>query len=128
MSPLEYMERFTDDELAAIYSAAKVNSSVEVWLKKFERSTEINLDDPRTVAGVQSLEGAGLIGEGRANEILGITGGGSPIEGFAVGDLVRVFEPFTKGFPDVYPIEGFEGNALIIANGVSFATQFVEKV
>lgn len=128
MSPLEYMERFNDTELAAIYSAAKVNVAVEVWLKKFERSTEVNLDDPRTVAGVQALESAGLIGEGRANEILGLSGGGAPVAGFAVGDQVRPVAPFNVGFPDTYSIEGFEGGALLIAGGVSFEPQFVEKV
>ncbi len=32
--------------------------------------TSINLDDPRTQGGVQALELIGLIGEGRAEEIL----------------------------------------------------------
>lgn len=32
--------------------------------------TSIDLDDPRTIAGVQALEDFGLIAEGRANEVL----------------------------------------------------------
>jgi hypothetical protein len=47
-----------------------VSVAVEVWLEKFKQATEINLDDPRTVSGVQALEEAGLIAPGRAAEIL----------------------------------------------------------
>lgn len=71
LSKLSYMNRFTDDELAGIYTAAKVNVYVEVWLAKFNAASgDINLDDARTIAGVQALEGVGLIGPGRAAEIL----------------------------------------------------------
>ncbi len=76
LTKLEYMNRFTDSELAAIYGAAKVSPAVEVWLKKFEATTPdadgkaIDLDDPRTIAGLQALEAATLLGAGRAAEIL----------------------------------------------------------
>lgn len=128
MSPLDYMELFTDDELIGIYGAAKVSPEVEIWLRKFERSTEVSLSDPRTIAGVQALEAAGLIATGRANEILGITGGGDPVGGFAYGDSVRVAAPFNVSFPDTYAIEGFEGGTVIIAGGVAFEPQFLEKI
>ena len=77
LSKLSYMNRFSDGELAAIYTASKTVVQVEVFLKKFEATsvetdgTSIDLDDPRTVVGVQALEQFGLIGEGRAAEILG---------------------------------------------------------
>lgn len=76
MSKLDYMNRFEDAELGAIYSAAKVNVAVEVWLAKFNAATPdadgtcIDLDDPRTVAGLQGMEAAGLLAPGRAAEIL----------------------------------------------------------
>jgi hypothetical protein len=70
LSKLEYMDRFTDAELAGIYTAAKSVVQVEVWLEKFKLASEINLDDPRTIAGVQALEAAGLLNAGRAQEIL----------------------------------------------------------
>ncbi len=76
LSKLEYMQRFTDAELEGIYSAAKVSTAVEVWLAKFNAAsvdadgTSIDLDDPRTVAGVNALESVGLIGVGRAAEVL----------------------------------------------------------
>lgn len=73
LTKLEYMNRFTDAELAAIYTAAKAVVEIEIWLEKFKATTEIDLSDPRTVSGVQALEGAGLIAAGRAQEILAAT-------------------------------------------------------
>jgi hypothetical protein len=76
LSKLELMNRFTDTELANIYSAAKSSVMVEVWLEKLNAAspesdgTSVDLDDPRTVAGIQSLEAGGLIAAGRAAEIL----------------------------------------------------------
>lgn len=70
ISKLAYMERFADAELAAIYGAAKVSLAVEVWLEKFKLAEFIDLSDPRTLAGLQALEANGLIGTGRALEIL----------------------------------------------------------
>jgi len=76
LSKLQYMQRFTDAELAAIYSAAKVSAAVEVWLAKFNAAsvetdgTSVDLDDPRTIAGLQALEASGLIGAGRAAEVM----------------------------------------------------------
>jgi hypothetical protein len=71
ISKLDYMNRLSDTELAAIYTAAKTVVQVEVWLKKFDAvKDEVNLDDPRTVNGVNALEAAGLLAAGRAAEIL----------------------------------------------------------
>ena len=70
ISKLAYMERFSDAELGAIHSAAKVSSAVEVWLEKFKLAEFIDLADPRTLAGLQALESNGLIGAGRAMEVL----------------------------------------------------------
>lgn len=70
ISKLAYMERFSDAELAAIYGAAKVSLAVEVWMEKFKLAEFIDLADPRTLAGLQALESNGLIGTGRALEVL----------------------------------------------------------
>jgi hypothetical protein len=70
LTKLQYMSRFTDAELAAIYTAAKASVQVEVWLDKFKLAQEIDLTDPQTIAGVQALEAAGLLAAGRAAEIL----------------------------------------------------------
>lgn len=70
ISKLAYMDRFTAAELEGIYGAAKVSLAVEVWMEKFKLAEFIDLADPRTLAGLQALESGGLIGPGRALEIL----------------------------------------------------------
>ncbi len=70
ITKLEYMERFTDQELQDIYTAAKTFVAIEVWLEKFKATTQVDLNDPRILAGLQSLETAGLITQGRAQEIV----------------------------------------------------------
>lgn len=70
LTKLQYMNRFTDGELANIYTAAKSNVAVEIWLEKFKLASEVNLDDTATVAGLQAMEAAGLLAAGRAAEIL----------------------------------------------------------
>ncbi len=77
VSKLDFIMLFTDSEYVAILQASKASVQVEAWYKKFEMTTPnldgtaIDLDDERTISGVQSLEAAGLIAEGRATEILG---------------------------------------------------------
>lgn len=70
LSKLVYMSRFTDAELAAIYTAAKTVVAIEVWLDKFKVADDVDLDDARTIAGLAALEDAGLLATGRAAEIL----------------------------------------------------------
>lgn len=71
ISRLAFMERFTDAELASIYAAAKQTVMVEVWMDKLKLASEIELTDARVQSGVHALEDAGLIGQGRAEQILG---------------------------------------------------------
>lgn len=70
LSKLEYMNLFTDTELEDIYTTAKTVIQVEVWLEKFKLAAEIDLNDERTIGGVNALETAGLLAVGRAAEIL----------------------------------------------------------
>ena len=70
LTKVQYMNRFTDKELADIYGAAKVIVQVEIWLEKFKLAAEINLDDPVTIGGLQAMEAAGLLAAGRAAEVL----------------------------------------------------------
>lgn len=72
ISKLTFLDKFTDAELAAILTAAKTVVQVEVFVKKLDAASEVNLGDSRTIAGVQALEQFGLIGTGRASQILGI--------------------------------------------------------
>ena len=69
LTKLEYMNRFTDAELAGIYTAAKAVVALEIWLDKFKVASDVDLDDAATVAGLAALEGAGLLDAGRAEEI-----------------------------------------------------------
>jgi hypothetical protein len=76
LSKLEFIDLLTDTEYVTILAAAKESVQIEAWIRKMELATpeddgtSINLDDPRTQGGVQALELIGLIGEGRAEEIL----------------------------------------------------------
>lgn len=70
ITKLEYMNRFTDIELATIYTVAKTSVAVEVWLEKFKLASDINLDDPRVVGGLHALAYVGLIETDRVLEIL----------------------------------------------------------
>ena len=70
ITKLQAMKRFTNQELAAIYTAAKTDVMVEIWLEKFKAATEIDLTDEDFIDGVNSLETATLIAVGRAVVIL----------------------------------------------------------
>ncbi len=65
-----FSDRFTDAEMQAILAAAETNAALKTWWEKFNLARDINLDDPATQGGVQALEIAGLIGDGRATEVL----------------------------------------------------------
>jgi hypothetical protein len=66
----QFTERFTSAELQAVLAATNANGALRAWWEKFCLADDINLDDPATPAGVQALEIAGLIGAGRAVEVL----------------------------------------------------------
>lgn len=70
LTKIQFADRFTAQELAGIYTAAKENVLVEIFLDKMKMVEFIDLSDVRTIEGVMSLEAAGLIAEGRASEIL----------------------------------------------------------
>lgn len=67
---LEYLRRFTQDERIAIRTAAKSVPQLEDYMALLELASEVRSDDPDIIAALNMLEGAGLIGEGRAQEIL----------------------------------------------------------
>jgi len=71
LSQNQMLKRFTVEEFTAILSASKANVLVEYWLVRFNALKEgVNLNDPETLLGLQNLEEAGLLVQGRANEIL----------------------------------------------------------
>lgn len=74
ISKRHFLNRFTDTEAIQI-DLASIGATVEAaavrrQLTKFEMSSYIDLTDPDTINGVNALEAAGLLAEGRASEIL----------------------------------------------------------
>ena len=70
LTKLAFMNRFTMEELAAIYTAAKTEVLVEVFLDKLKIAEEVNLADAQTIGGLQALAASGLLTETRVQEIL----------------------------------------------------------
>jgi hypothetical protein len=67
---LEFLQRFTPEERVAIRTAAKESVLLEDYLELVALATFIDVTRADTIAGVQQLELLGLIGVGRAGEIL----------------------------------------------------------
>ena len=70
ISRLAFRNRFTDAEKLALYTAAESSVQLRVYLDDLAAAEFVDLDYPATVAGVQALEQAGIIGAGRAAQIL----------------------------------------------------------
>ena len=70
LTKLEYLRRFTAEERINVRTVAKTNAALEDFMVLMDLASEINLDDPDTIAGVHMLEAAGLLAQGRASEIL----------------------------------------------------------
>lgn len=63
---------FTEAEKIAIYTAAETSPAIRVWLDDWAsvQNQMVNKVDPDFIAGVNAMEFGGLIGAGRAQEIL----------------------------------------------------------
>jgi len=70
MSQVSFLERIKHEELVGIYSLAKTNIDIEIWLDKFKMAQEICLDDPEMQANLPLFELVGIFAPGRAAEIL----------------------------------------------------------
>jgi hypothetical protein len=70
ISRLAFKLRMTANERKAIRSAAESNADLYDFMDLLSDSTYIDLTRAETVGGVNSLETAGLLGPGRADEIL----------------------------------------------------------
>lgn len=70
LSVREFREQFTAAEKQAIYTTAKSVVDIEVWLDDLRSVEWVDLDFQQTIDSVNGLEVAGLIGAGRAAEIL----------------------------------------------------------
>jgi hypothetical protein len=70
ISKLQFLDAFEDDELEAIYTAAKSVVKIEIFLDKFKLAEFIDISDPKLQGGIHALESAGLLQPGRASQIL----------------------------------------------------------
>ena len=70
ITKLEFRFRLTDAEYIGILSAAKTDVEVQAWVETFNMVTQINLDDPRTISGLDMMVAKGLLTEERKTEIL----------------------------------------------------------
>lgn len=66
----EFMLKFTPVEYAAIKAAAAADATLDYYWTVFTVADNVLKTDPATIAGIQAFEAAGIIGTGRAAEIL----------------------------------------------------------
>jgi hypothetical protein len=64
------IDRFTEAEYEGVLTAAKTDVQVQGWLDRFNVSNQINLDDSRTVNGINLLVSKNLLTQERGQEIL----------------------------------------------------------
>lgn len=70
VTKLAMIDRFTTLEYMAILNATKNDLQVMAWMDRFSASTTINLDDTRTIDGINMLASKGILLPARATEIL----------------------------------------------------------
>jgi hypothetical protein len=64
------ISRFTPQEYVGIVGATKTDVEVQAWYDLFQAATQINLQDQRTIAGIESMVPKNLLTQARATEIL----------------------------------------------------------
>jgi len=69
-SRLDFIDRFTDSEMELIMNSRRTNDKIAVFIQKLDLADEVDRDSSRTTNAVNGLEAIGLIGVGRAAEIL----------------------------------------------------------
>lgn len=67
---LQFMDRFTEAEQLAIVTATMTVPAVKLWYDRMIAATEVVYADPRVLAGLNALVGAGLLQAARVDEIL----------------------------------------------------------
>ena len=67
----DFFGRFTNAEIANIYRASTQNDDLFAYVKKLEINPTVNRKNADVVAGLGLLEAVGLLGAGRAAQILG---------------------------------------------------------
>jgi len=70
ITKLAFRFRLTDAEYVGILGAAKTDVEVTAWVETFNMVSQINLDDSRTVSGLEMMVTKSLLTEERKTEIL----------------------------------------------------------
>jgi hypothetical protein len=70
ISKVAFRFRLTDAEYVGILTAAKTDVEIAAWVETFNMVSSVNLDDPRTKAGLDLLVDKNLLTTVRASEIL----------------------------------------------------------
>ena len=70
LTHLEFLRRFTSDERIAITQAGLSNTAIADYIKMLDVAKFVTTTDSDVATGVQALEAVGVIGAGRAAEIL----------------------------------------------------------
>ncbi len=68
----EYLNRFTDVEYLSILEAAKTDAVLNAAYARLNLLKEVKINGERTIAIVSKLETDGIIGPGRAAEVLSV--------------------------------------------------------
>lgn len=64
------ISRFTPQEYVGIVSATKTDVEVQAWYDLFQAASSVDLQDQRTIAGINALVSKNLITQARADTIL----------------------------------------------------------
>ena len=70
MDKTQFLNRFTTSEKIAILEASETTPTVKLALFELQNESEIHLNSETLIEKVRSLESAGLLAQGRADEIL----------------------------------------------------------
>ena len=72
INPFAFRNRFTTTERQAIITAGRSNSAVQDVYDGLLAAIQVDVSDPVTIAGIQALEAAGVLGAGRAAQVLNL--------------------------------------------------------
>lgn len=70
ITKIAMITRFTDSEFTGILAASKTDVEVEGWYARFYAAAVINLDDQRTINGIEMLVAKNLLTPVRGHQIL----------------------------------------------------------
>lgn len=70
LTPLQFMDRLSAQRQAEIAAAATSSPSLLLSLLRLSGATEVDLDNPETIAVVSAMQSAGLISQAEADALL----------------------------------------------------------